>query len=266
VLLINPLSEEQAALRRQLSYGLLDRALYNLRQGLNQGQLFEIGVVTSKSKGYREDYHLSAVSWGEPQDLWSRKQDCPFVIRFKDQVMKVFEHLDVALKIEKIADRSELPDFLHMGQSAWLSLNGERAGFIGHIHPLWSDEHKVRVPLCVMELRLDLVFKVIGQTSEYQAFSRYPYVERDLALVVPRNLASQTLEVYFQKSLNNYLQGIELFDIYEGEKLPAGHKQLGYRFRLQKRDGTLSDTEVNEAMDQLLSNLKSDLGVRLREA
>jgi len=264
--LVNPLNEDHGALRRQLSIGLLDRALYNIRQGMSGGILFEVGVVTSRAQGYQENYHLSAVSWGEPTEVWEKKQSCPLVIQFKDQIVKAMRPAGVDLQLQRVMDRSELPDFLHLGQSAWFTLNGDRVGFVGHIHPSWSSEHKVRVPLCIMEVRCDLIFKVMGQISEYQAFSRYPYIERDLSLVVPRNLASQTLEVCFQKSLNKYIQGIELFDIYEGDKLPAGYKQLGYRFKLQKSDGTLSDVEVNQVIEDLLVTLKLNLGVQLREA
>lgn len=266
--ILNPLSEDQSSLRQQLSLGLVERALYNLRQGLHQGRLFEIGVVTSctdRPKRYHQKYHLAALSWGEATQVWDKKQSCPLVIQLKDHALQVFKFLRVPVSVQKISDRSELPSFLHRGQSAWLYLNNERVGFVGQIHPEWASDHKVRFPLCLLEMNLSAIFKSMGTLAEFKPFSRYPYVERDLALVVPRNLASQSLEACFHNSLNNYLQGIELFDIYEGEKIPETHRQLGYRLRLQKQDGTLSETEVSRAMEQLLNNLKSDLGVHLRE-
>lgn len=266
VRLLNPLSEEQASLRRFLSFGLANRALYNLRQGLNQGQLFEVGVVAAKKNEYHESYHLAAVAWGEPNQVWDKKQECPLIIRFKDQVLQSCNATITGIDIDKVADRSQLPDCLHMGQSAWLTLKGSRVGFIGQIHPGWTSEHKVRVPLCMMELNLTSCLPLFGNKVEFQSFSRYPYVERDLALVAPRNLASKALEVCFQKSLTKYLQSVDLFDIYEGDKLPPGHRQLGYRLRLQKEDGTLSDAEVTQALDELLVKLKTELGVNLREA
>jgi phenylalanyl-tRNA synthetase beta chain len=266
--LLNPLSEDQSALRRLLSLGLWDRALYNIRQGLMQGQIFELGVVSSwkEVSSYQQSYHCAALSWGEPSIFWDQQNPCPLVLTLKDQMIKIFRSMGFKLEIHRVKDRSELPDFLHLGQAAWLTLDGLRVGFLGHFHPLLCQEAKVRLPVCVAELNLEPFFKKEGSFVTYQGFSRYPYVERDLALVVPCNLSAQSLEACFQKSLNQYLQKLELFDIYEDNKLPVGHRQLAYRLRFQKSEGTLSDVEVNQAMDQLLQDLKSDLGVQLREA
>lgn len=267
ITLKNPLSEDHSSLKRTLALGLSEVALYNLRQGQKVGQIFELGTVAVQNEQeakFKESYHFGAMAWGESEQVWDKTQKAPFILQFREKILSQWSPW--GLSLTKPQDRSLLPAFLHRGQSAWLQLGDQVVGYLGSLHPSWLDEHKVRVPMAICEINLQALLKKGNPPHQFEAFSRFPAVERDLALVVPRNLPANSLELCFFKSLNKYLQRVELFDIYEGEKLPAGHKQLGYRLTLQSKEGTLAEAEVGQLMQDLLLSLKNDLGVHLREA
>lgn len=264
--LLNPLSEEMNSLRRTLSFGLCQTAVTNLRQNNRQGWLFEVGTVaTQLSPVYQESYHWSSVVWGQNQQVWQKRQvNAPLVLDLVAAIQSLFGIYD--LKIEKPQDRSLLPGCLHRGQSAFIYWQNQVIGFVGTLHPTWSQEFKLREPIALAEINLKLLLAHEPKPALFNPFSRFPKVERDLSLVVPRNLPAFQLEKIFVNRFNKYLQGIELFDLYEGEKVPVGYKQLGYRFTLQSPTGTLAEGEVNELMDQLLLQLNADYGIHLREA
>lgn len=266
VKLLNPLSEEMSHLRRSLSYGLFQAGVSNLRQNNRMGRLFEVGtVVTQNNKSYQENYHWSALVWGQSHQVWQKRQvGAPLVLELVESIQGLFKQY--GLSIEKPQDRSLLPGCLHRGQSAFIYWQKQIIGFVGTLHPNISNEFKLREPMAMAEINLKLLLAQETNQPLFKAFSRFPKVERDLSLVVPRNLPAFQLEKIFINRFNKYLQGIELFDLYEGEKVPVGHKQLGYRFTLQSPTGTLAEGEVNELMDQLLQQLKVDYGIHLREA
>lgn len=264
--LLNPLSEEMSHLRRSLIYGLFQAGVANLRQNNRIGRLFEVGTtVVQANQSYQESYHWSALSWGQSQQVWQKKQvNPPLVLELVEVIKNLFQQY--GLIIEKPLDRSLLPGCLHRGQSAFIYYKKQPVGFVGTLHPNLSNEFKIREPVAIAEINLKTLLSEESKAPQFSAFSRFPKVERDLSLVVPRNLPAFQLEKIFINRFNKYLQSIELFDLYEGEKVPAGHKQLGYRFTLQSPSGTLAEGEVNELMDQLLLQLKAEHGIHLREA
>ena len=265
VALLNPLSEQGSHLRSSLAYGLFETLLHNLRQGQSQGALFEIGpTVRREGEGrYVHFTHFAAVVWGEPVQVWEKQQKAPLVLQLVEKVRA----LNRGMKVKKVEDRNLYPSFMHRGQSAFVYHQQNLVGVVGSLHPQWLEAHKIRVPVAFVELQLDKVWAPAPENFRFQNFSRYPKVERDLALMVPRNISHARLEEIFYQALGSDLKSIVLFDIYEdAQRWGEGLRQLAYRFELQREQSTLTELEINERMNNLVTKLNDELGVYLREA
>ena len=104
----------------------------------------------------------------------------------------------------------------------------------------------------------------VGSIPKYQPIAVFPSVTRDLALVADRDTAAADIETAITKRAKSMLAGLELFDVYEGERIAADKKSLAYSLEFSARDRTLKDDEVNEVVEKILADLKAKLGVELR--
>ncbi|GEM_PF-157457 len=294
VYLINPLSNEENQLRTLLTLKMADLVVQNLRQGVTKGQLFEIGSCVTQSSiasagpqapivgsgvgggmgadsvTYLEIPHLSLALWGKPVQAWLNEPEIPPVLRLKEILFSSIQSWSgINIQVKKPSDRSLLPAFLHKGQSALIYYNNQSIGFIGAMHPLWMEENKIREPVVVAELSLKN-FLLDSQIEEkkFMPFIKRPLVERDLALILGKNKTSQEVLDIMSAVFGPILQNVELFDIYEGEKVPEGYRQLAYRLGLQAEQNLkiMTDIEINALIQQLITQLKNELGAQLREA
>jgi phenylalanyl-tRNA synthetase beta chain len=258
VRILNPLNEELNVMRSLLSLGLLQNCFYNFHQSQFDGNLFEIGKVflketEGKENSILENWNMGLISWGKPLSLWPSQNE-PNVYRIKT----VLESLGCKIKA---IEKSLVPSFLHLGQAAAVELHGKRVGFIGSVHPEILEDAKIRVPVALCEIHLGLPQK---KTAKYQSFSKYPIVERDLALVLKvQQSCDQVVEV-IRKESATLLQDLKVFDAYTGDKLPKGFKSLAVRLRLQDKNGTLQDGAVNSLIDRVLNELKQKLDISPR--
>jgi phenylalanyl-tRNA synthetase beta chain len=258
VSILNPLNEELNVMRGGLSLGLLQNCFHNFHQSQFDGNLFEIGKVFLKTNSaekneIEEKWQLAFVSWGKPLSLWQSQSE--------PNVFKIKAALEALGFTVTALEKNKIPGFLHLGQAAAVEFFGKRVGFMGSIHPEILDEAKIRVPVAICEIRLDHPKK---KAVKFQSFSKYPMVERDLALILK---VQQTCEQVFEvirKEAVPLLQDLKVFDTYSGDKLPKGCKSLALRMRLQDKNGTLQDAVVNALMDRVLSALKQKLDISPR--
>jgi phenylalanyl-tRNA synthetase beta chain len=267
VAIINPLSEESNVLRSSLSYGLFKNVLHNFHQGVEWGRLFEHGKVFNlKSSGeYGESPRIGLVAWGQSQHLWSQGQQSPLIFEVKAAIENLLLQLNIkSSKWVTVNNKGEIPDFLHRGQNAILFVEGKNIGFIGTVHPEQLDEHKIRVPVVMAELNTELLLRDQPRSSKFVRFSRFPKVERDLALVMAKALRVSDVQNEIKKAGGAQLLSIQVFDVYEGDKLPMGQKSVAFRLAYQDANATLHDQVVNESIQKVLENLKQKFSITVR--
>lgn len=266
--IMNPLNEEMDVMRSSLSYGLFKNLNTNFHYGNMVGRLFEIGSTFAvKDDGsYGESSRLGLALWGQASNLWNKSLDYPIVFEAKAAVEVLLKSLNISSYtwVTPAKGASEVPAFMHHGQFAQLLVEGKKVGFIGTLHPVLLDDNKIRVPAALAELDLDQLYK--GQPRPYriQSVSKFPVVERDFAFVMPKSLKVGDVMKDIRKAAAGLLVNVDVFDLYEGDKMEAGKKSVAIRLWLQDKNATLQEAQINEVTTKVLESLKKNFDLSVR--
>lgn len=151
-------------------------------------------------------------------------------------------------------DQSEI-EVWNKAQSAEIKVGEEEIGFLGLISfEVLEDEVE---ELTAFEINFDQLQQLAIEEQEYQPISRYPSAVRDLAVLVPQGV--KVAEVMNKiNSVGSLVRDIDLFDIYHGEELPAGKKNLAFHIIYQSEEKTLEAEEIDEAQEEIIKTLEED--------
>jgi phenylalanyl-tRNA synthetase beta chain len=264
--LVNPLSEEFNTLRPSLLPGLLMSVSHNLRHGVRDVGLFEIGYVHANQNAGPEDHTLvSGVLLGS---RWSGVWNADRALAADFFTAKgVVEGLATALGVGSVAaERAEHPTF-HPGRAAWLSLSGadgERLGIVGELHPDVATALDLPRGVYVFELDGDLLLRHSNEERKYAPPSRFPRALRDVAVVVDRTAPSGAIEQVLREAMGEFGRSVRLFDVYTGKPLPEEKVSLAYALELGADDRTLTDEEVESRLTAAREQLTAEFGAEFR--
>lgn len=262
----NPLSDDLDVMRSTVSEGLVRNAVNNAKYGNEEGALYEVGATFHLAEtGYRENTRLGLVAWGRPRSLFTKGRDHAVVYDLKASVETLLETFRIsAFTWVTPQDKGEVPGFCHRGQYAQLLVEGRKVGFIGTIHPMLLEEEKIRVPMAVAEFDLESLLK--GQPRPYraEALSKFPAVERDLSFAMPKNLKVADVIKEIRKAAGALLVDVDVFDLYEGDKLEAGQKSVSFRLVYHDKNGTLQDSVILDLQNKVLDAVSKAFGVKVR--
>lgn len=264
VLLKNPLSAEYAAMRPGLLPSILETVLYNQNHGTPEVRLFEIGKVFRKSADGKSGEHLQFVAAiaGAVHDATWRK---PAGGADFFDVKGVAEDVLTAVGFGAVeAVRADGESRLHPGKSATLRANGKALITIGELHPKLRSQLAIKRNVMVLYGDIDALKQGVSAAAEYEDIPQFPSVTRDIALVADREVASADIEAAIAKRAKSLLARIQLFDVYEGERIAEGKKSLAYALEFNAKDRTLKDEEINQLQQKILADLKAKLGVEIR--
>jgi phenylalanyl-tRNA synthetase beta chain len=267
---VNPISAVHTHLRRVIWPQLVEVAEYNGRQGEAGVMLFELGTVFEPAKtwssefldlerpGLSEYYHLAAFAGGTPggESWYGERRGVDFFL------------LKGALE--------NLAEYFGSGEVVITDATPGRTGNGFEVSGVWEVETGACVGR-VYELKLEYIggksyaFEVDVTRAiaagppgagKFEPPKRFPYVERDLALLVDANLPAG--ELVRTLDGDDLLESVGIFDVYEGKGIPAGKKSIGVRLRYRADDRTLTDEEANEKRGKALELLKSKYDLELR--
>ena len=146
--------------------------------------------------------------------------------------------------------KDNMPEQLHPGQSAMISVNNDIVGLIGKVHPEITKEE-----VFVMEINLDkLLAKKTGK-MKYKEISKYPTVKKDISILVDTDITSNEIAVAIKKSAGSLLLNTEVFDVYTGKGIEEGKKSLAYSLTFGTNDRTLTDEEINKVLEKIIERL-----------
>lgn len=276
----NPISEELNVMRRTVSLGLWQNALDNIRSGNQTGALFEVGSVFSKvasnemplvdkisskpSGQYMECSRLALIEWGEPIGIYAN--EVPPIYNIKAAIENLFQLLQISSYsfVTDSVDKNRVPSFLHLGQWAQVIMEGRSIGFIGSIHPKHLDNEKVRVPVAIAELDLQQVLKGQPRPNKVKPFSKFQPVIRDFSFVMgaQKNIGDLLKEA--KKTCATNLKDLTVFDIYEGDELPAGQKSVSLRATFLSTDAVLTELDLQQLSQRLVEAAAKSVDAKLR--
>ena len=243
----NPLTEEQAVMRTTMIYSLLLNAKRNADVGRFDLKIFEVGrtfIRHEEGKQPLEQNRMACLIKGlRYEDRWHSRD---LHADFYDMKGCVENILD-ALRIPAPSFKSGIHEaFLHPGKSCGVFSGKEPVGFLGEIHPDVLSRVDLTGPIVVCELDLDRLTEYYSAKAPFRSIPRFPSSSRDVAFLIRRELEAEELLRLAKDFPEELLEKVQIFDVYEGQNIPAGMKSLGLRFSYRSAERTLTDEEVNE--------------------
>ncbi len=265
VMLRNPMSDELSHLRHSLLSSLVRTADHNRRHGIRDLHLFEIGRVFAEDeqKRYHEWLHLGLLSTGQLHaPHWAQKPTETDFYTFKGFV----EHLLSGLGIEARFFPAEGHDHrFHPGRSAYVhDAHHQRLGIMGELYPEIAQQYEFRHRVYLAEFGLTTLMHSALHTVHYRPLPAFPPVLRDIALLVPQQVAVGALVETIRRIAGNRLESLRLFDRYIGANVPQGWHSLAFSLVFRDPERTLTDEEVNAQVQAIFEALEREHGAQVR--
>ncbi|KAF0180805.1 MAG: phenylalanyl-tRNA synthetase beta chain [Nitrospirae bacterium] len=261
----NPLREEDAFMRTFMLPSLIRNLATNVAQGNRELRLFEQARIFLGRPGEalpEEREHLAALVYREKIKSLYRDETPDFY-----HVKGLLEALFADMRLSGVCwKRSEEP-FLHPGQSADIFIGESKIGFAGVLSPLVVNtlDIKAQKPsVIVVELDLTSLMPHIGAGADYRAIARFPFVERDTALVVDASLDAAAILGHVRAFRSDVIEDTAIFDVYQGASLGEGKKSVAFSVRYRAIDRTLTDDEVDAVHAELVQHVSEKTGGHVR--
>lgn len=270
VALANPIVSDKTVMRHTLLAGLLESAVNNARFQVRQA-VFEVGNVYLPKAGVLlpdEVSHLAILLLGQ-RDTRTWQGGDAGLFDFYD-LKGILESLVVGLQIDLNAVEV-LPtqhSSFRPGRVAELKVGGESIGVFGEVHPVVTEgfglELNLDRPVLGAELDLERLLAFARPSHDVKAIPTQPAVYQDVSILVDRATPAAEIEKLIWKAGGKLLVGVELFDIYQGEQIPADQKSMAYALTYQHPEETLTDKQVAKAHKNIVGTLEHQLGAKLR--
>ena len=263
VKMINSLSAELNIMRPSLFETSLEVVAHNLNHKNNSLRLFEFGksYLTEGVGKYVETEKLAVIISGGAEDNNWRQKDAPTdLFLLKGSLQTIFSWLGVK------------PDSLAITPNAKLNnqltyyINNEVVAIAGEVSKAACNQFGIKQAVYYAELNWDLLVRFASaQKIVVREIPKYPAVQRDLAMLLPKEQSWQTVEETVQKIKLNKLRDIKLFDIFESEKLGADKKSIAINFTFQDDEKTLTDKEIESWMSKIMTTLEKEVKAEIRK-
>lgn len=258
VALANPIASHMSVMRSTLAGGLLGCLIHNLSHRQARVRLFEVGrcFMTAASGDYRQPIRVGAIAYGDAEEeqwgIQSRQLD------FFDVKGDV-----EALLAPRVADfRPAEHPALHPGKSAQIMLGGKAAGWIGELHPRWQRKYDLPRPPVLFELDYDVISE--RDLPAFNELSKFPAVRRDISAEIDEHVSYDAVLADLHARKPAIVTEIALFDMYRGSGVGKGRKSLAFRVLLQDTRKTLTEAEVEAAVEALRRVLQEQFNAKLR--
>ena len=248
----NPLSETFAVLRPSALPGLVDAVAHNRRREQRDVRLFEIGARFSRAHGERRALACAWTGMAEPEHWSGSAREVDF-FDIKAVVERICEVAGVAVET-----KPDPAPWLMPGRAATATAHGKTIAVLGQLAAGITEAHGLPGdPVYVADIDLDALEEAgAGHDLRVEPLPRYPSVTRDISVLVDDTLASAALRHTIRDAAPSTLIRLVEFDRYQGKGIPEAKVSISFRLTFRSSDRTLTDAEVQEAMDNVLRALK----------
>ena len=255
IVIANPLGEDYSIMRTIELNGILTSLAGNYNHRNKNVRLYEIGNV----------YLPKALPLTELPDERKRLTlgmygECDFFM-LKGVLEEMFLKLGLDGKVD--FEPSQEKPFLHPGRQALIYVGGAYAGFIGQVHPEVCENYDMKCEAYVAGIDLPTVTEKATFDRRYEGVAKYPAVNRDLSLVMKKDVFVGSLEKVMKEKGGKLLESIQLFDVYEGSQIEEGYKSVAFSLVFRSPERSLEAAEINKIVDKILKELEK-MGVELR--
>ena len=256
VVISNPLGEDFSIMRTISLHGMLTSLSTNYNRRNKNVRLYELGNIylpkqlpVTELPEERMQFTLGMYGDG---DFYTMKG---VVEEFFDKA---------GLHGKESYDPNAGKPFLHPGRQANVIYDGTVVGYLGELHPQVADNYSIKERVYVAVVDMPGIVELASFDRKYQGIARFPAVNRDISMVMPKNILVGDVEKIFDAKGGQYLESYELFDIYEGAQIKSGFKSVAYSLTFRAKDKTLEEADYAPAMEKILKALE-EMGIELRK-
>lgn len=261
--MLNPLSQDLANLRQTLVFGLLENLAFNQNRQQADLQIFEFGQdYQTHQDQHQETPRLALALMGkQTTENWQQTNASNHsFFSLKKEVYAILERFGLAQACKESAAANIL-----FKQGLRIDCDRQALVELGEISAQLQQDLDLKQPVYYAHFDWNKLLELASKRKiRYQEVPKSFAVRRDLSLLVDQNTSYQALQVCAQKAETKLLQDIQLFDVYEGKNLPSGKKSYALAFYLQDGQQTLSETQIEKAMQRILKALENDCAAQLR--
>lgn len=268
---VNPLSQDLNVMRQTLILGGLEVIAYNINRQIASLKIFEYGSVYRRLpekdgqtlEGYEEHQCFTLMLTGSNEKSWRVEPG-------KSSFFQLKGYFELLLKrfgadIYQLWTDAAAEDVFAEGVVYKLPGRGSVLATIGTINPKLAKTFGVKQPVFALEINWQVLFELIKRNKvSFTEMPKFPEVRRDLALLLDESVSYDALRAAAFKQAKKLLKQVGLFDVYRGDKIPAGKKQYAMSFVIQDTEKTMTDEATERIMDRILTTFQKDFGAQLR--
>ena len=261
VSMLNPLSNDLKVLRQSLLFSGLESISYNLNRKNNSLKLYEFGKTYHKyDHGYQEDKHLTIfISGARTKDTWTNSSLNSDFFYLKGIIRSILERIGVSnLKTSPI--KTDV-----FSEGIVFSLGKKKLVEFGVVSKQIRKEFGIKQEVLFADFDWSTILSISGNKKiKVSNLTKFPSVKRDLALLLDEKVTFKEIYDLAFQSERNLLKDVDLFDVYQGDKLPEGKKSYAVSFVLQDQNKTLEDRQIDKIMQKLQQSFEKNLEAVLR--
>jgi phenylalanyl-tRNA synthetase beta chain len=262
VSLLNNLSNELNIMRPSMLHTALEVIAFNINRKNNNLKFFEFGKTYSTAGvgQYNETNHLCLYLTGQSNENHWKEKSKPSDIYYIKGVAEAIVS-NAGLKY----DGFETFNTYELQSGLSIQLNGEKILELGRVNTGLASKFDIKQPVFFANFYWDAILKYAGKQVQFKEISKYPSVERDLAMVVPKSMKYKEISERIDKLHLNKLKDVKLFDVFESEKLGKDKKSMAINFTFLDEEKTLTDKEIDSWMTKIMTTLEKELNAEIRK-
>lgn len=261
ITILNKLSEEQGMLRQTMLFTGLEVCAYNINRKQKDLKLFEFGKIYYKDESrYIEEERLALFMTGNQEtENWQHKMQA---VTYHDLAQHA-QHILMKSGLSDIKQEALNDQLFDYGLS--LTKKNKPIGKLGKVKSSLLKDFSIKQELFYAELDTSLLFRHANPKFVIQDVPKFPEVRRDLSLVLDKRVTFDEIQNLVLSTEKRLIKSIIVFDVYEGEKIPADKKAYALGFTLQDEEKTLTDQEIDKTMDRLMVAFEQKLSAIIRK-
>ena len=257
ITLTNPISEDMSVMRSSLWPGLLQTIEYNQCRGHHNARFFESGLCFSGISADDQVQKIAGAITGDRHCAqWASESKALDFFDVKADVESL-----LALGAQEVTFEVAEHPALQVGQTAKIVKNGSVIGWVGALSPIIQKKLSLSKVFLFELVQVELQQ---GKIASYKAFSSFQASQRDIALVLGKEIQAADLIAAIKHLKQEFLTDVHLFDVYVGEHIDEGKKSIALNLSYQSNDATLTDEQLNQSVDEIINYLQTEFSAHLR--
>lgn len=258
--ILNPLSSDLAIMRQTLLFGGLESIAYNINRKNTDLKYFEFGKTYAKTlTGFEEYKHMALFATGNASYTnWNVKTENLDFFLFKGYIDALLSRLGIT-KLNTQTNESKI-----FSEGITYVLGDRKIVSFGTVSKSILKHFDIKQDVYFADFNWSAILGVVSSKIKFAEISKYPGVKRDLALLLKNEVSFADVYKIVKLVDKNCITDVSLFDVYQGDKLPEGTKSYAISIKLQDKDKTLTDVQIEKIMSKVQSQLQTEIGAELR--